>query len=119
MTQIAADPKLFSLSTAVPSPLSLFRRKASSSSPSLSHGKVEEGTDKSAPSRRASFFGDPSVKGRDLRILALVCLATGGGVAQSLLEGRTGIGLRGTMMVAAGFKGFLALLWLTPKGKKK
>lgn len=63
------------------------------------------------------LLGDEKVKGRDLRILAIIALAIGGGIAQSLLD--SSLGLSGSVAVCAGFKMFLSLLWLLPKGQPR
>ncbi|CAO1624624.1 unnamed protein product [Parajaminaea phylloscopi] len=67
---------------------------------------------------RLSFIGShKEVKGRDLRIFALFCLAVGGGLAQTLLD--SSAGFRGAMTVGAAFKVVLALLFWSTKGTKQ
>ncbi|CAO1621957.1 unnamed protein product [Sympodiomycopsis kandeliae] len=60
------------------------------------------------------LLGNEKVKGRDLRLLAIIALAMGGGIAQSLLD--SSLGLSGSVAVAGGFKVFASLIWLIPKG---
>lgn len=67
---------------------------------------------------RLSLLGHKEVRGRDLRVLAIMSLALGGGLAQTFLDSRT-TGIRGGVMVSAGFKVVLSLLWLWPKGALK
>lgn len=53
------------------------------------------------------LLGNEKVKGRDLRMLAIIALATGGGIAQSLLD--SSLGLSGSVAVAGGFKIFASV----------
>lgn len=53
------------------------------------------------------LLGNQKVKGRDLRLLAIISLALGGGIAQSLLD--SSLGLSGSVAVCAGFKIFLTV----------
>jgi uncharacterized membrane protein YoaK (UPF0700 family) len=53
-------------------------------------------------------------RGRDLRILSIVMLCFGAGVAECWLN--TSLQFNGSVAVCAAFKLLLALLWLLPKG---
>lgn len=92
LTQIASDPQLFKASLSfVPLPSSL-----------------------SSTSRWRTRLQDKQVKGRDHRILAIIMLTLGGGIAQSLLD--SSVGLKGGVAIGAACKVFLAILWCLPKG---
>ncbi|KDN52220.1 hypothetical protein K437DRAFT_232586, partial [Tilletiaria anomala UBC 951] len=56
----------------------------------------------------------PQTSGRDRRLLSVVMLCFGAGVAECLLN--TALNFKGSIAVCAALKLFLALLWLAPNG---
>jgi hypothetical protein len=87
LTQIASDPYLFALTLA---PIEQHREKRKQQDDNI---EAADKVDQVKP---------PKTLGRDRRVLALIALCTGGGVAQCLLYSRAD--LRGGLTVAAGFK---------------